>query len=342
MIRHIIIIAVFCGTINGFPGWAAGKNTHPGAASKDQVVDIKLIQNHMVVLDLSRSYVPSPSIESYFKYYGINFTSARHFFGYFTSRGRRISAHVWVPRHTRGTLFLLHGYLDHAAILKHLIQEAVEQGFAVAVFDLPGHGLSSGERVAIDDFSEYVETFDDFIERYAPKLPEPYYLVGHSTGCAIAFTFLQQHQEKVFERVVFLAPLLHHAKWRLSKLGVAAAGLFVDTLPRMHRKNSSDTEFLDFVQKDMLQEKRVSIKFLNALYLWEKSTRQSGPISNFVLLIQGTDDTIVDWRYNIPFLKDNIKGVNVVLVDGARHQLANESIALRSKVFKMIFEYIRQ
>jgi alpha-beta hydrolase superfamily lysophospholipase len=304
-------------------------------------VDIARIENDMVPLDLSNEYVAPASIANYFDYYGINVGGVRHFFGYFPSLSRRISAHVFIPQSPeKGTLFLLHGYLDHSGTLQPLIDAALARGFAVAAYDLPGHGLSSGERAAIDDFSEYVKSLEEFVELCSPWLPKPYFLAGHSTGCAIAFEYLQHKEEAIFEKVVFLAPLVRNAHWHLSKLGIAMGRLFGKTLPRKERNNSSDARFLAFVRSDPLQGRRLSIKFLDALHAWEKRVRRYPPVTGSVLLIQGTGDAIVDWKYNLAFLRDRIKGITVELIDDAKHQLVNESEIIRNQVFDRIFDYL--
>ena len=42
-------------------------------------------------------------------------------------------------------------------------------------------------------------------------------------------------------------------------------------------------------------------------------------------VIQGTKDDIVDWRHNIPFLKEKIPDLKVIYIKKARHQLVNEA-----------------
>jgi alpha-beta hydrolase superfamily lysophospholipase len=304
-------------------------------------IDVERIEKEMPPLDLSKTPVEPPSIANYFEYYGINFSGVRHFFGHFPSLSRRINAHVFIPQHPeKGTLFLLHGYLDHSGTLQPLIEAALSRGFAVATYDLPGHGLSTGERAAIDDFSHYVKTLEDFVALSSPFLPRPYFLSGHSTGCAITFEYLQQKKETIFEKVVFLAPLVRNAHWHLSKLGVAVGRLFRKTLPRKQRDNSSDPQFLAFVRNDPLQGRQLSIKFMDALHAWEKRIQHYPPITGSVLLIQGTDDAIVDWRYNLAFLRERIKGITVELIDDAKHQLVNESKIIRHQVFDTIFDYL--
>jgi alpha-beta hydrolase superfamily lysophospholipase len=339
MIHRIVVITLFWRVVAGLPGCTNQNDSHSGAGPAQVRVNVQQIQNDMVVLNLAVAYAPTPAIASYFKFYGMHDLPAQHFFGYFRSQSYRISAHVFIPQRPAGSMFLLHGYLDHAGALHYLIQSAVAQGLAVAVFDLPGHGLSSGERGVIDDFNAYVETLEDFIARCEPRLPEPYYLVGHSTGAAIALKYLQRHEDR-FDKIVLLAPLVHHANWRLSKIGVSIAKIFGNTLPRTYRENSSDSDYLAFVQNDPLQGKRLSIAFLNALYAWEEHFRHDAPVAGSVLLIQGSEDIIVDWRYNVAFLRDKIQGVTVEIVDGARHQLMNEAETIRTHVFHLIFDYL--
>jgi lysophospholipase len=341
VIRPLAIAAVFWGIVAGLPGCMAPNDSQHGVAQAEPAVDVAQIQKDMVALDLSEDYVAPASISNYFDYYGINLSGTRHFFGHFTSLSRRISAHVYVPQTPKkGTLFLLHGYLDHSGTLKPLIHAALSRGFCVAVYDLPGHGLSSGEPGAINDFSEYVKALEDFVALCSPWLPRPYYLAGHSTGGAIAFEYLQQKKEEIFERVVFLAPLVRNANWRLSKFGIAVGRLFRKTIPRKYRDNSSDAQFLAFVRNDPLQGKRLSIQFLDALHAWEKRARRYPPVAGSVLLIQGTGDEIVDWQYNLAFLRAKIKGVTVELIDDARHQLVNEGEVIRNRVFDLIFDYL--
>jgi alpha-beta hydrolase superfamily lysophospholipase len=101
--------------------------------------------------------------------------------------------------------------------LKNLIRTCLGQGFAVTVYDLPGHGLSTGERFSINDFSEYVDVLNDFIKLCQHELPEPFHLIGHSTGSAIAYEYMNAAQNMIFDKVIFLAPLVHNAHWNISK-----------------------------------------------------------------------------------------------------------------------------
>ena len=299
---------------------------------------IDLITKEMRPLDLASPFHPGSAIAAYFTYYGITFDDVRHWFGSFPSGDEMLAAHVLMPPNPNGTVFLLHGYLDHSATEKHLVAACLQRHYAVALFDLPGHGLSTGENAAIDDFADYVSILTEFLTDYHQALPRPFHLIGHSTGAAIAYEYLYHTPSSRFEKVVFLAPLVRNAGWRWSVFGYRLAKPFVDSLPRKHRDNSSDPDFLAFIENDPLQRRRLSIRFLDALYAWNQRIQDYEVLDRPVLIIQGTEDAIVDWQYNLAFFEKKLRHRRVVMIEGARHQLANESPSLRERVFEAIFD----
>jgi len=291
-------------------------------------------------LDLVQAAPPSAEIRAYRKFYGLDVGHVRHFIGQFKTTERTIVGQVFLPSAPMGTFFLLHGYFDHSGTLKNLIAACLEKEFAVALFDLPGHGLSSGERGAIADFSEYASILSAFIGTYAEHLPKPHRLAAHSTGCAATYEYLHHDPPLVFDKIVFLAPLVRHAHWHLSAIGYHLVKPFTDTLPRVHCRNSSNEPFLEFTRNDPLQVDRVSIRFLDALRDWNQRIQGYATVTQSILVIQGTDDDVVDWKYNLEFLRTKIIGLEIELVEGAKHQLVNENQALRQRVFDHLFEYI--
>lgn len=75
---------------------------------------------------------------------------------------------------------------------------------------------------------------------------------------------------------------------------------------------------------------------------WSKSLHDRPPTEREVLVIQGASDSTLDFRYNLRIIKTKFPNADIELVPGAGHQLANESDALRSKVFDLIDVYIQQ
>jgi len=282
----------------------------------------------------------APPVRAYFEYYGLDVPETDHRFGFFTSGAYRLAAHVFRPAKPQGTVVVLHGYYDHVGIMKNLIHFLLGKQYAVAAYDLPGHGLSTGERAAIDSFQEYVAALEEFLRLCQPHLPGPFHLVGHSTGGAAALDYLLTAEEIPVERTVLLAPLVRSYAWEISKLGNVAAGPLVESIPRVFRSNSSDDQFVRFLREDPLQYGYFPLKWANALYAWNDQIKTYPPSERPVLVIQGTADTTVDWKYNVEFIQEKLPTAKIVLLERARHQLVNESRGLRGRLFEDLVKYL--
>ena len=291
-------------------------------------------------LDLRHKPVHSMEVLTYFKQYRLDFSNVLHYFGHFDSAGFRVAGHVFVPRKSKGTVLFLHGYLDHTGLAAKLIGFLLEQGYGVATFDLPGHGLSSGDRADVEDFSQYVFVLEHFLKKIQPHIVRPLHFTGHSTGCAIAFEFLHKIQKPVFDKVVFLAPLIHSAHWFKAKAGYYLAKPFAEFVPRQFRRNSSDEAYLKFVKRDPLRIDKIPLRWVRALFSWNERIERYNRMVLSVCIIQGTDDTVVDWRYNTTFLKEKIADVSLTYVKGAKHNVINERSDLRESVYHAIGVYL--
>lgn len=290
---------------------------------------------------LSHPTRDTPALHAYLKFYGMEFAHAQHFWGTTISGSYELTIHVFMPTHPKGTVFLLHGYLDHTGILRHLIRSCLEQQWAVVVYDLPGHGLSSGERASITSFDEYVQSFEDVLRVCQPELPSPYALISHSTGGAIALSYLAAHPTAPFERVIFLAPLVRYKHWYLSKLGYGlGTPVGMKTVPRRYPRDLADSEFLILLKTDPLQTSRVPLRWVKAVFDWNTHAQTLPPISSPALIIQGKQDDVVEWKYNIRFLQAKLPQAEIYWIHEAGHQLANDEPPVRAEVFRTISTYL--
>lgn len=305
---------------------------------------IRHVKADMPTLVLSTNPMPSPATVKFYQYYDIHYEHVPHYFGTFQSDGWTIAAHVFLPRPARGTVFLLHGYFDHTGILKNLIRRCLDLGYSIACFDLPGHGLSSGERGGVTDFSEYVTVFEEFLRICRPYLPQPYHLISHSAGSAVALEYISQihSQNSKFEKIILLAPLIHHSYHRITRTQYFLIKPFVTSFPRRFHRNSSDPDFVRWVRQDPLQGKRIPTSWLEALYNWNERFETYGCSNAPLLVVQGTDDRVVDWRYNIALLKEKYSALTVKWIENGRHQLLNESHAIREEVLRSISSYLNR
>ncbi|MBT8374983.1 MAG: alpha/beta fold hydrolase, partial [Deltaproteobacteria bacterium] len=133
--------------------------------------NIEKVKKEMKPLNFLQDPLHTPLEVSYFRYYDFDLKETSHFWGTFNSGNKKIAAHILMPADSKGSVFLLHGFFDHSGIMKNLIRHCLDRHYAVAIYDLPGHGFSSEQGLAINDFSEYVAVLEDFIKICKDYLP---------------------------------------------------------------------------------------------------------------------------------------------------------------------------
>jgi len=238
----------------------------------------------------------------------------------------------------KGTLFLLHGYYDHAGIYGHLIQRCSQHGFDVVIVDLPGHGLSSGKVGSIDSFNQYRKALVDCLFQVdAQGVQEPWNLVGQSMGGAVIIDALLSGDPPTnfrFERFVVLGPLLCPRHWYRNKLLFLLTRYFTNATRRNFSINSHDSEFLQFLQyRDQLQSRYLSSAWIQAMIDYQNRFKNAPQSNQLLHIIQGTGDDTVDWQYNLSKLQQKFPQSKTYMIAGARHHLVNESPEFRNQVF---------
>lgn len=302
--------------------------------------------------DFDRTLEPDELTRRYLAHYRIDFPDlqARHSFGHIDTPEFRLAAHCFrPPTEPKGSLFILHGYFDHSGLYRHVIRHALKQGLVVFIFDLPGHGLSSGEQVAIDDFVQYRHALTDCLrlaERAA--LPRPWSLLGQSKGGAVAMDYVlhtaswrssnsDNPPPPSFDQQYLLGPLVRPRRWYRLRILFALRRHFADTVPRRFTFNSSDPEFLEFLrEKDPLQPRIISGKWIASLIRWQSVFKAYPPCPVPTTVFQGDNDGTVDWQYNLKQLHKKFSNLKVVMIPGGRHHLSNESEPLRKQIFRHI------
>jgi lysophospholipase len=143
----------------------------------------------------------------------------------------------------RGTIALLQGRAEFIEKYTEVVGELLARGFAVAALDWRGQGGSG--RMMKDPRKGHVEDFEDYAldlaallsEMKRRAMPEPFGLLAHSTGAAIALRHLALGAS-AFRRAILCSPLVEIGglRWRrgaralsslLSALGMA--GFYVPT-----------------------------------------------------------------------------------------------------------------
>lgn len=295
----------------------------------------------------------SEAIKGYCAFYGLDQLNARHSHGYLRAGDHRIHVQIFQPlTKAKGTVWVLHGYLEHSALYQPLIAELLAENFAVLILDLPGHGLSSGEETGIADFSVYQDMLKDVrdwvAQQHVEALPRPWVGIGQSTGCAIwmehVLTTCTRKHVPIVERLFLISPLVRPAKsaWWQNPVGLSLIRKVKHDIPRKFRRNNSNPEYLRFVRlEDPLQSRKMSMSWILALSRWMPYMERM-PASRFpVWLVQGARDQTVDWRYNVGYVKRKFRAQVTLLLEDASHQLINECKEIRAPMTALIPVFLK-
>jgi alpha-beta hydrolase superfamily lysophospholipase len=306
--------------------------------------DPEVLRGAMRPLVPGEPVILTPEEDAYLRHYGIHFSEefpdTRYHFGAVDADEHRIAAHLWLPADPCGTAVVIHGYFDHTGLYRHLIRHLIDRRFAVVSFDLPGHGLSTGIPAVIDTFDHYVDAFEACMRALEHHIPQPWHLLGQSTGGAIAMEWLlgrgHTRQSMPFAKVVLLAPLVRPHRWPLNRVAYELARRFISERPRVFTSNAENAEFLTFLREhDPLQARTLPVRWVTAMQAWRRRFEAYPATDIAPLVIQGRSDTTVDWRYNIKVIEQLFEP-RIFYIPQARHHLVNESAEIRAQIFKAI------
>ncbi|MBN2384287.1 alpha/beta hydrolase [bacterium] len=285
---------------------------------------------------------PEQAFTEYCRYYGLELPDIRRSYGLINSAGYAIFCQIMQPMKPRGTVFLVHGYLTHSALFRHAVQALCQDHLSLVLFDLPGHGLSSGERGRINDFFEYRQVLSDLVAFCRSHLKGPFFGLGHSTGAAIVLDTLLALPRPPFERSVLVAPLVRNVHWTLTRCWARMISKRLHAFPRRFSRNSSDQAFVHFVRHDdPLQVRQVKTAWLEAMLRWFFELDRKKSCSCPLLVVQGSRDRTVDWRYNLPFIVRKCPAAHQIIIPRASHELLNENPQFRRPALSAIVGFLR-
>lgn len=287
------------------------------------------------------------TITPYLEHYGLtsHFEATEAVYaGFIDTQRYSLWCQVWSPPAPVGTVFVIHGYFDHLGLYRHLLALLLAKRWRVVLWDLPGHGLSSGPRAEIEDFDDYqhcLTTLQGVLSE-AALAPRPWVGIGQSTGGAILATdALSRREAAGWSGLVLLAPLVRPWGWSQASWLHLIASPFVKELPRRYRPNTNDEEFAAFLRnRDPLQPDRLSVIWVTAMRRWIPRLLAFDPLSVPTLILQGEQDMTVDWAWNLNILTEKFPQALVKRHPEARHHLVNETEAIREALFEPLAEFL--
>jgi alpha-beta hydrolase superfamily lysophospholipase len=292
------------------------------------------------MLDMTKNQADNRFLKAYKTCYGLDFANVQYHLGTIATGTHSIAVQTFQPdSDSRGTVIVVHGYFDHGGMTKNIIKTCIDLNYTVAAIDLPGHGLSSGERASIDSIVTYAKTLDIVMEQLALHLPSPFHFIGHSTGCAAALEWMY-HEElvnsRLIDKIIFLSPLIRVRAAPFARFLLNILKMTVSSIPGTQIPNTSNPSFEQFRRSEPLRPQRVPVQWMNAVAVWCNQMIRRGLLDKKITVIQGDQDAVLDWRYNVDFIRRKVSESEIHIIPGAKHQLHNEKDELRDQVTEIM------
>jgi alpha-beta hydrolase superfamily lysophospholipase len=242
------------------------------------------------------------------------------------------------PAAPRGRVVVVHGFAEHRKRYRTLAGELAGAGLEAHLFDLRGHGESSGRRGHVERFAEYREDLDRVVAAILPSSGAagpapgpPAFLLGHSLGGLIALDSVLRRPAPFAALALsspFLAPAFRLPPFARALAGAAAllapaadfaAGLDPEGLSR-------DPELVRRYREDPLVLRRLTAAWLSAvLDAQEAVFERAGEIRLPTLLLLGSADPIADpARGRALFERLASPAKRLEVYEGFRHEVFNE------------------
>jgi acylglycerol lipase len=256
----------------------------------------------------------------------------------------------WEPERgkPKAWIALVHGLGEHAGRYAHVAEVLTGAGYALAGFDLRGHGKSGGARGHAASLDAYMQDIHQFFRQMELRSPGlPCFLYGHSLGGLLALTYAIQYGSRL-RGVMVTGPALR-AALQEQKAKIAIVRLLGSLLSTVTVPSGLDPVTIsrdpDVVQKytnDPLVHSSTSLGFgkaaLNAIDL---CFARAGEFPAPLLIMHGKGDRIAYASGSEDFAKlvEAAGGdVTLKLWDDLYHEVHNEPE--KAEVFKFMIEWL--
>lgn len=183
-------------------------------------------------------------------------SAPNHHEEFFSARDNlRLYRRATTPEGAKAAVAIVHGFGEHSGRYAPVARSLVEAGFSVHGFDYRGHGQADGRRGHVDQFSEYLDDLDLFLDRVRGDVGDrPLFLFGHSLGgLIVASWILRRGEEPPIAGAILASPYLGLAM-RPSPIKIAAARLVGRLVPWLPFDSGIRSEMLT---ADPEQQRRV-------------------------------------------------------------------------------------
>lgn len=232
-------------------------------------------------------------------------------------------------------VIIIHGHGEHIGCYAHVIEDWCTRGFAVACFDLRGHGNSGGRPSHIEHFDDYLRDAHAVLDELALdprwKAAGRPIVFAHSLGALIAIHLVLSSQDR-FRGLALCSPYLGLAVkvsrfvlW-LGRSLSQAWPTFTLSSPVRARVLTHDPQKIAFIEHDPLRTPAVTSRFFVEVERVQRLTVTSaGDLRLPLYCLAAGNDRVVDVAATRAwFARVGSPDKHLSVVPGAFHELLNE------------------
>ncbi|MFH2104512.1 MAG: lysophospholipase [Chloroflexota bacterium] len=260
--------------------------------------------------------------------------------------GLDLVARSWTPEaKPKAVVCLVHGLGEHVGRYAHVGVALNERGYALAGFDLRGHGKSKGQRGHTPSFDAFMQDITDFISNVAVLFPGiPRFLFGHSLGGILVLNYVLRRSPTLAGVISTAAGLRTSLEEQKGK--VALARILGTLIPGVALPSgldpktiSRDEHVVQAYIEDPLVHDRITLgfgKIMLAAIPWAFTHAADFPVP--LLIMHGSEDLLGYPRGSREFADLVPKDCTFKLWDGLSHELHNEPE--KEQVFELITKWL--
>jgi alpha-beta hydrolase superfamily lysophospholipase len=255
----------------------------------------------------------------------------------------------WEPdTDPKALIALVHGLGEHTGRYIQVGKAMAAAGYALAGFDLRGHGRSGGARGHSSSLNAYMQDIRQFLDLMAQRHAElPRFLYGHSLGGLLSLSYAIQYSADLKGVIVTGAALRSSLQEQKAKLMMAKLlGTFMPTMTIQSGLDpttiSRDQGVVNAYVSDKLVHYSTSLGFGKAaLSAIDLCFARAWEFTPPLLIMHGTADKLTYPGGSEDFARlasEHNKDVTLKLWDGLYHELHNEPE--KAEVFKVMVEWV--